>query len=242
MEEGVVRGYAAFSKEEADKRGVPWMDLARDPALRAKLLDLLAAFERDSYCPQPLKDFVSAEEAQARWRALRIFAEKNGHFLITNGPYRLKEWTSQTIVLEAVREMSYPLGFGTFDRFVNPPKAVITAVAQNAREITVRAAAEMVIKTGRTYRLDTEPLLHTTTRGASGLLVVSRYLLISPDGKVIKVDRMEWKQDGQFAVKLPEGLPRGQYTVILGIFLDGNAMDPSAKVLRVNVGATDAPG
>ena len=242
MEESVVRGYAAFSKEEATRRRVAWMDLVRDSALRAKLLELIAGFERESYRPQPLEDLVTADEAQARWRALRTFAEKNGHLLVANGPYRLKAWTPQSVVLEAVREMTYPLGFGTFDRFVNPPRAVIAAVTQGAGEITVRADAEMVLKAGRSYRRDKEPLTHRTTRGVQGLLVVSRYLLIGPDGKVVKVDKMEWKEDGQFAVRLPDGLPPGQYTVILGIFLDGNAVDPSAKVLRVRIGATGVPG
>ena len=32
---------------------------------------------------------------------------------------------ARSVVLEAVRELTYPLGFGTFDRFVNPPRAVI---------------------------------------------------------------------------------------------------------------------
>ncbi len=50
--------------------------------------------------------------------------------------------------------MTYPLGFGTFDRFVNPPRAVIAAVTQEAGEITVRADAEMILKAGRDYRLD----------------------------------------------------------------------------------------
>jgi hypothetical protein len=242
MEEAVVRGYAAFSREEAARRRVAWMDLVRDPALRARLLILIADFERESYRPQPLKNYVTAEDARARWRSLRTFAEKNGHLLVTNGPYRLKEWTPQTVVMEAVREMTYPLGFGTFDRFVNPPRAVIAAVAQEAGEITVRADAEMILKAGRTYRLEKEPLLHQTTRGVQGLLVISRYLLIGPDGRVVKVDKMEWKEDGQFVIKLPDNLAPGQYTVILGIFLDGNTMDPSAKVLRVRVGAAAAPG
>jgi hypothetical protein len=242
MEEAVARGYAAFSKEEAARRRIAWMDLVRDADLRARLLTLIANFERESYCPQPLKNFVSADEARARWRALRTFAEANRHLLVTNGPYRLKEWTPQTVVLEAVREMTYPLGFGTFDRFVNPPRAVIAAVAQEAGEIRVRADAEMLLKAGRTYRLEKEPLRHQTTRGVQGLLVVSRYLLIGPDGKVVKVDKMEWKEDGQFVIKLPDSLTPGQYTVILGIFLDGNALEPSAKVLRVRVGAAGAPG
>ena len=138
--------------------------------------------------------------------------------------------------------MTYPLGFGTFDRFVNPPKAVIEAVTQDAGGITVRADAEMILKIGREYRLVKEPLLRTTTRGVDSLLVVSRYLLIDPDGKVIKVDKMQWREDGQFAITLPERLPPGQYTVVLGIFLDGNAMRAPTNMLRFRVGAVGSPG
>ena len=104
MEEAVSRGYAAFSQEEAARRGVPWLDLVRDATLGAKLRDLIATFEGEGYRPEPLKDLVTAAEAQARWQALGAFAEKNGHLLVTNGPYRLKQWTAGSVVLEAVRE------------------------------------------------------------------------------------------------------------------------------------------
>jgi hypothetical protein len=241
MEEAVVRGHAAFSQQEAARRRVAWLDLVRDRALKAKLLDLVAQFERESYRPEPLKALVTVEEAQARWAALRAFAEKNGHFLVANGPYRLKAWTPHSAVLEAVREITYPLGFGTFDRFVNPPRAVIEEVAQDARLITVRAGVEMVMKTGRTYQLFKEPLLRTTARGVYGLLVVSRYLLIDPDGKVLNVDKMQWREDGRFAIELPDRLPPGRYTVVLGIFLDGNALQAPARILQVRVGA-GSPG
>ena len=241
MEEAVVRGYAAFSQQEAARRRVAWLDLVRDRALEAKLLDLVAQFEREGYRPEPLKDLVTVEEAQARWASLKAFAEKNGHFLVANGPYRLKSWTPDSVVLEAVREMTYPLGFGTFDRFVNPPSAAIEEVTQDARLITVRAGAEMVMKTGRTYQLFKEPLLRTTARGVYGLLVVSRYLLIGPDGKVLEVDKMQWREDGRFAIELPDRLPPGQYTVVLGIFLDGNALHAPTRVLQIRVGA-GSPG
>ena len=203
MEEAVIRGYAAFSQAEATRRRVPWLDLVRDQALRAKLHDSAAQFERERYRPESLKDFVTADEAQARWRALRVFAEKNGHFLVANGPYRLKAWTPGSVVLEAVREITYPLGFGTFDRFVNPPRALIEAATQEAGTITVRASAEMILKMGRKYQLVKEPLLRTTMRGVDGLLVVSRYLLIDPDGKVLKVDKMQWKEDGDSPSSFP---------------------------------------
>lgn len=237
MEEAVSRGWAAFSKEEAARRQVPWLDIVRDEALRAKLQELIGQFERESFRPEPLKDFVTAEEAQERWRSLRTFAEKNSHLLVANGPYRLKAWSPQSVVLEAVREVTYPLGFGTFDRFVNPPKAVIEALTQQGDEITVRADAEMVLKMGREYQLVKEPLSRTTMRGTSGLLVVSRYVLIGPEGNVLKVDKMRWREDGQFSIKLPERLPPGEYTALLGVFLDGNSLEPSARSLRFHVGA-----
>jgi hypothetical protein len=242
MEEAVIRGYAAFSQAEAARRRIPWLDLVRDEALRAKLQDLAAQFERERYRPEALRDIVTADEAQARWRALGAFAEKNRHFLVANGPYRLKTWTADSVVLEAVRELTYPLGFGTFDRFVNPPKAVIQEATQQAGVITVRADAEIILKMGRNYGHVKEPLLRTTSRGVHGLLVVSRYLLIDSDGKVVEVDKMQWKEDGHFSVELPKRLPPGDYTVIVGIFLDGNSVQPSAKMLRVRIGAAGSPG
>jgi hypothetical protein len=189
-----------------------------------------------------LTGLVTVAEAQARWQALGAFAEKSGHLLVTNGPYRLKQWSAGSVVLEAVREITYPLGFGTFDRFVNPPRATIESVTQERGEITLRASAEMLLKAGREYRLTKEPLLRTTTRGVNGMLVVSRYLLLAPDGKVLEVDKMQWAEDGRFDVKLPQDLPPGEYVVILGIFLDGNAVQPSAEVVRLRLGATRAPG
>jgi Predicted solute binding protein len=242
MEEAVTRGYAAFSDQESERRHIPWMDLVRDQGLRAKLLPLIAQFERESYRPEALKEFVTAEVAQARWRALAAFAEKNGHFLVTNGPYRLAEWSPDAVVLKAVREVTYPLGFGTFDRFVNPPHAVIESVTREGNTITVRADAEMVLKMGRNYKLTKEPLLRTTLRGTFGLLVVSRYVLIGPDGKVRGLDKMHWGDDGRFTVDLPERLPPGDYTINLAIFLDGNSMVPSARSVHFRIGGAGPPG
>jgi hypothetical protein len=243
MEEAVSRGYAAFSAQEAERRGVPWLDLVRDASLRPKLQDLVVQFEREGYRPAELQDLVSTEEARARWRALAAFADKNRHFLVANGPYRLKSWSANGVVLEAVREMTYPLGFGTFDRFVYPPKAVIEEVTQDERSITVRASAEMILKGGRGYRQVTEPLKRTTARGTYPLLVVSRYLLIDGAGKVLEVDKMHWREDGLFTIDLPQDLPPGDYTVILAVLLDGNAVELSARALHIRrIGAPGAPG
>jgi hypothetical protein len=243
MEAAVDRGWAAFSFEEAKRRGVPWLDLVRDPSLTAKLRDLVSQFEREEYRPSALKELVSADEARARWRALGAFVEKSGHFLVANGPYRLKSWTREGVVLEAVREMTYPLGFGTFDRFVYPPEAVIEEVKQDERSILVRASADMTLKAGRGTMRVKEPLQRTTARGVYPLLVVSRYLLIDGAGKVLRLDKMHWREDGLFAVDLPQDLPPGDYTVALAIFLDGNTIEPSTRTLRIRrVGTSGSPG
>ena len=54
MEQAVERGWAAFSDEEARRRGVAWLDLVRSQELGAKLAALVAEFERDGYRPQAL--------------------------------------------------------------------------------------------------------------------------------------------------------------------------------------------
>jgi hypothetical protein len=243
MEEAVSRGWAAFSAEEAARRGVPWLDVVRDPALKIKLQDLASQFEREAYRPAALRDLVGADEARARWRALGAFAEKNGHFLVANGPYRLKSWTPDGVVLEAVREITYPLGFGAFDRFVYPPKAVIEEVKQDGRSIIVRAGIDMTLKAGRGTMHVKEPLQRTTARGTYPLLVVSRYLLIDAAGKVLKLDKMHWREDGLFTIDLPQGLPPGEHSVTLAIFLDGNTIEPSARTLQIRrIGASGSPG
>ena len=242
MEEVVQRGHAAFSQEEARRRQISWLDLVRDRSLQADLLGLLARFEREGYRPEALRGLVSAEEARARWQALRTFGESNGHFLVTNGPYRLKSWTPDSVVLQAVREATYPLGFGTFDRYVNPPRAVIREVAQEPGRIIVHAGADMTLKVGREYRVERQPLTRQTSHGLFGLLVVSRYVLIGPDGTVLDVDRMQWEDDGRFVVDLPQGLQPGEHTLAMAVFLDGNSLLPSARLLRLRIGERSRSG
>ena len=235
MEEAVVRGYAAFSAEEAKRLGVPWLDLARDRPLFAKLIDLTRELEARRYRPAPLAGLVTAEEAGRRWRALRTFAEKAGHFLVTNGPYRLQEWSSGSAVLKAVREATYPLGFGSFDRFVYPPRAVIGEITQEAGRIVVRADAERTVKLGRQYETQRETLTRKTSHGLYGLLVVSRYLLVGPEGTVVAADKMRWRKDGSFVVDLPDRMAPGGYSVFVAVFLDGNSLTPSTGILRFRI-------
>ena len=91
MEEAVARGLAAFSPEEARRRGIAWMDLARDKKLKAALATIVDEFARQSHVPVGLRGSVTAIEARDRWSALQHFYDTYGHFLVTNGPYRLHQ-------------------------------------------------------------------------------------------------------------------------------------------------------
>jgi len=242
MEQAVLRGHAAFSRQQAERRGVPWLDLARDRSLNATLQALVAEFARTGYRPAALRSLVDTEEARRRWRALAAFAETNGHFLVTNGPYRLKRWGPSSVLLGAVREMTFPLGFGTYDRYVNPPRAIIREAAREADQITVRVDAETTVRMQRHYETQREPLTRRTSRGVWGLLVVSRYLLIGPDGSVVDAGKMQWLEDGRFALALPAGLPSGDYAALVAVFLDGNSLMPSTRTLHFRLAEGERSG
>jgi hypothetical protein len=48
---------------------------------------------------------------------------------------------------------------------------------------------------------------------------------------------MHWAEDGRFDIQLPRDLPPGEYAALLGVFLDGNALQPSTKIVRFRLGA-----
>jgi hypothetical protein len=236
MEEAVVRGLAAFSEGEAERQGVPWLDLVRDASQLEQLQGLIDEFEAAGYRPTALQDLVSEDQARTRWRALREFVEDKGHLLVTNGPYQLKEWQPGSVVLTAVRDATYPMGFGTFDQFVHPLHAVVRETTREDGRIAVRVEVEKFVERGRSYEIKTVPLNRQTARGVIGALVVSRYLLIGSDGQVVDAGKMDWADEGLFVVALPEDLPLGRYVFLAAVYLDGNALTPSIASLGFEIG------
>ena len=76
MEEAVGRGVGAFSDAEAKRRGVRWLDLARDAKTGAALGALVADFARRAWVPEALRGLVTADQARQRWAALAQFPQK----------------------------------------------------------------------------------------------------------------------------------------------------------------------
>jgi len=223
MEEAVRRGLAAFSREEAARRGVPWLDLVRTPVLHRRLLDLAATFEREAYVPPALQPFVTAEEARARWRALRQFGERHGHLLVANGPYRLTRWTPHAAVLTVWRDLSYPLTIGTYDRFADPRHAYVTAVRISGRRVELRGEVERVVRYQRTAELVRHRI------GDLSIPVTEappecRYVVVDRQGRVTAAGICGYAGDGLYQADLPVKGEASGATLYLALLVDGNAV------------------
>jgi hypothetical protein len=234
MEAAVERNIAAFSQAEAVRRGVWWLDLVRDKAQVGKLTEIVREFARTAYRPAAIELFVSPETATARWQALNKFVESNGHLLVTNGPYRLVSWSPQVTVLGVIRDFTYPIGIGTFDRFAYPPHAVVTGVdrAEGGR-VLVTADVEMAAKVQRDHRPVRKPLKHDTLRETLTIRPLVRYFIVGEDGKVTAAGRGTWEPDGRFAIGLTDPPASGVAKLFAGIFLDGNILEPSIASINL---------
>jgi hypothetical protein len=234
MEEAVARGWAAFSRQEAERRGVPWLDMARDAPLQERLAGLVDEFAEDAFVPAPLAGMVSPSEARARWQALAAFQAEHGHFLVTNGPYALASWSPEATVLEVFRDVSYPLGVGSFDAYALPRRAYVVDVETRAGGLAVRAEIEKVEKFARSYRIVREPVAGGSPSGGEGL--ECRYLVVDGEGTVRRTGLGQREEDGSFRIDLDSAeLPVGQYTVLVTLILDGNTVDPDIRTVPYEV-------
>ena len=85
------KGKLALSQSKARALGVEWANLVAGPSL-AVLGEALRDAEENSFVPYAgfLRRYLSAQEVDARYAALRKFYEEHGHFLVGNGPFSLK--------------------------------------------------------------------------------------------------------------------------------------------------------
>ncbi len=236
MEEAVRRGVGAFSAAEARRRGVRWLDLARDPKTREELGAILDALARDNHVPEALRRLVAADEAQARWAALRQFAQRRGHYLVTNGPYQLEKWTDGAVVLGVFRDMNNPLGVGSYDRFAIPRRAYVSRITARGDRLEIAPEIERLEKFLREYRLVREPL---GSRGEEERpdLPACRYVILGGDGTVAAVGVSREVQAHRLIVDLKGRLKPGAYTALVALTLGDNLVGPEVATAQFRVDA-----
>jgi hypothetical protein len=231
MEQAVEHGWAAFSQSEARRRGVDWLDLVRSDAMKARLFGLVETFERESYRPDTLTSLVSAEDARKRWAALKAFYRERGHVLVTNGPYQLKRWSADSVTLEAFRDLSYPLGVGSYDAYATPRRGFITKVERDGERIRLFGDIELVQKHQRSYDIVRRPLPSIAADALTRSAPECRYLVTDGEGRAVLAGQVAPSADASFSLDFTSKLPPGQFILIAQLIVDGNAMN--AEIQRI---------
>ena len=235
MEEAADRGWAAFSQAEAARRGVEWLDLVRSEQMNGRMASLVETFEREGYRPAALRALVSAEEARRRWAALAAFYKGHGHFLVTNGPYQLKRWSTATVTLEAFRDLTYPLGVGSYDAYAVPRRGYITNVEQGIGRIRLSGDIETIVKFARSYRVERAPMRSVSRDVLKRALPECRYVVTDDKGRVVISGVAALDDELTFQIDLNGKLAPGDYIVMALIAVNGNAMNADIRRIPMRI-------
>jgi hypothetical protein len=234
LDEATRRGIGALSATEAARRGVPWLDMVRDARTRERLVALVGELEAKGQVPPALARLVDEREARRRWGALGRFAAEHRHLLVTNGPYDVHEAAPGRLVLRVVRDFSYPLGVGSFDRYPIPRRAFLSKPELRGHRVEVPVEVERVERFARAYRVVTESVaVRLGQKDAE--LPVCRFVVVGPRGVITRAGTAPPVPPGVCAVTL-EGLPRPA-TVLVTAAVHGNHVEPQIVTMRV-----DSPG
>ena len=150
---------------------------------------------------------------------------------MTNGPYKLKSWTPESVTLEAFRDLTYPLGVGSYDAYAIPRRGFITKVDRSGDRLTLTGDIEIVEKFQRSYKLVRTPLRSIPATVLSRAAPECRYVITGTDGRAALAGVAPLGADASFQIDLTNRLSPGRYTLSALIAVNGNVMN--ADVHRI---------
>jgi hypothetical protein len=227
FEEGARRGYFMLSE----------FDPVRDATLVRRLAELAGELEERAYVPPVLVSHVNAQDARARYRRLREFHEAHGHWLVTNGPYRLDRWDGTRAVLGVFRDPTYPKGLGSFNAYAVPLKAHVTRIEREggghgARVYTETEWLERLGRETRVVRGSFAKRLAEQLTGAGAFPVpVCHYLLITPDGAVAAAGSVRASDTGACRLEFRRAGARPGSRLMVAAVLEDNAVGAPVKIV-----------
>jgi len=235
--EGVARAHAAAAAppwsplpwhvlallEEGARRGdfsLDHVDPVRDSAAVKRLGELARELEERGYVPPALKSHATAQEARERYRRLREFHAAHGHWLATNGPYRLERWDGTKAVLAVFRDPSYPNGLGRFNAYAVPLKAYVTRIERRPDGAQVHLETERLQRESRDVRIVRGP-------PEKDRMPVCRYLLLGAKGGVAAAGAVRAGADGRCQLPLKGAAGR----LLVGAVLDDGAANAPIRTV-----------
>jgi hypothetical protein len=221
MEEGERRGYFKLTE----------VDPVRDAAAVKRLGELAREFEERAHVPPALAAHVKASEARERYRRLREFHSARGHWLVTNGPYRLERWDGAKAVLGVFRDPSYPKGLGSFNAYAVPLKAHVTRVERRGAGALVHTETEWLERLGRDTRVVRGSFAQRLAERLAGTAApsppVCHYLLLGEQDRVVAAGEVGAGKDGACHLKPGTG---GKRLLVAAVLEGGMANVPIRTV------------
>jgi hypothetical protein len=237
LEEGARRGYLTFGAAAAARRGVPELDPVRNATLVGQLAGVARELEERAYVPPALARYVSADEARARYRRLRQFHTAHGHWLVTNGPYLLERWDGTKARLRVFRDLSYPIGLGSFNGHAVPLKAHVRRIEQRAFGAEVHTETEWLERLGRETRIVrgsfATRLAERLTGAGAPPAPLCRYLLVSANGTVAAAGAVPADRAGVCRLEFgPAGERRGArgYHLVVAAVLEDHVANAPIRI------------
>ncbi|MBN2047204.1 MAG: hypothetical protein JW750_05115 [Anaerolineaceae bacterium] len=187
-----ANGELAYSADKATAAGIEWTNYVAGPSLDilAAKLDEAAAESLVPYAAT-LGDFITADEAAARYANLAAFYAEHGHFWLGTGPYILDKVYPVEKTLTLVHNPDFPDMADKWDIFSAPKMA--TLEIDGAGRVTAGAPATFdvfVSFEGEAYPVDEIDQV--------------KYLLYNSTGEIVEVGEATAVEDGYFMVELTE--------------------------------------
>ena len=159
--------------------------------------------------------------------------------MVTSGPYQLGKWTADTVTLSVFRDLTYPLGVGSYDEHAIPLRAFVARVERRGDRLEIQADVEKVTKFERSYRIGREPYrpepAGQTLRTPAP---VARFVVVAAGEDPVAVAAGSSSElDGdRVVIDLKGKLAPGAYRIVVMLALAGNVVNPEVKIIPYRVG------
>src|SRR4029077_21279561 len=160
---------------------------------------------------------------------------EHGHLLVTNGPYRLKRWSKDSATLEAFRDLSYPLGVGSYDDYAGPRRGYITKVERHGDGLRLSGDIELVQKHMRSYDIVRKPLPSIAADVLKRAAPEGRYVVTDSECRVMLAGQLPLAADAGFRIDLAGRLPAGRFTLAVQLIVNANAMNAEIRRIPLDI-------
>ena len=223
-EEGARRGYLRLAD----------FDPVRDATLVRQLGELARELEARGHVPAVLAKHAKPEEAKDRYRRLREFHAAHGHWLVTNGPYRLERWDGAKAVLSVFRDPTYPKGLGSFNAHAVPLKAHVTRVERRGDGALAHIETEWLERLGRDTRVVrgsfAQRLAERVAVAGAPPAPVCHYVLVRHDGGIAAAGEVRAGGNGICQINFARS-PHGTFRLMVAAVLEDNAVNVPIKIV-----------